>query len=160
MTTATKATRTVQIIARIQFKADSRKVVYLVRGSKGEQYETCLFDGKATSCTCESRKPCYHMTQLEQKEAERNTMSVEAAQVPEYGRYLDFNGIWRAIGEEIANPIVIVEEPYERVEIDLEATTQEWIDEEYEFCKATNGLAPMTREAYVQCFDPCGMEVL
>src|SRR5450432_1859712 len=87
MTTATKkATKTVQIIARVQFKADARKVVYLVRGSKGEQYETYFFAGKATSCTCESRKPCYHMTQLETKEAERVETTETVALAEEYIR--------------------------------------------------------------------------
>lgn len=75
MTTTTKsrkATKTVQIISRTEFKADSRKVCYQVRASDGTgEYTTCLFDGKATSCTCKSTVKCYHMTQLEQKEAAR-----------------------------------------------------------------------------------------
>jgi hypothetical protein len=106
MTTATKErkakateVKTVQIIARIQFKNDTRKVVYLVRASNGvDQYETYFFDGRALSCTCNSRKPCYHMTQLEAKEAER----IETTQV------------------------VALAEAYVREEIDEDATYDAW----------------------------------
>lgn len=81
-----KAEKVVNIIARIEFKADPRKVVYLVRSSDGtKEYQTCLFDGNATSCNCPSTspRPCYHMTQLEAKEAaraERNTDEIAAVQ--------------------------------------------------------------------------------
>jgi len=64
--------KAVRIIGRCEFKADTRKVVYLVRPSSGEgQYQTFMFDGKALSCTCPARKPCYHMDQLELIEAAR-----------------------------------------------------------------------------------------
>lgn len=94
MTTTRKAIaqKTVTIIARIQFKNDSRKVCYLVRSSSGKDtYTTCLFNGKATSCTCPARKPCYHMTQLETIEAARPQVAAEAevveipAEVNRYG---------------------------------------------------------------------------
>lgn len=69
-------TKTVQVISRIEFKADSRKVVYKVRPSKGgEPYVTILFDGKCVSCTCPATQPCYHGTQLEQKEATRHLVA-------------------------------------------------------------------------------------
>lgn len=145
-----KAIKTVQIIARVQFKSDARKVVYLVRASNGiDQYETYLFDGRALSCTCDSRKPCYHMRQVETKEGERvevvERLSPLAAETPEYARYLGLDGTWYAYGEEI-------EEPYERVEIDDDAKYEAW--------KRDNSLDnTMSREAYVACFDPCGMEV-
>ncbi len=67
------ATREVTILARVEFKADSRKVVYKVLSSNGaDTYQTSLFNGKACSCTCPSRKPCYHMTGCEAHEAERD----------------------------------------------------------------------------------------
>ena len=72
MTQATKTQKQVQVLSRIQFKVDSRKVVYNVRSSDGTQvYQTFLFNGKACSCTCKATKPCYHMTQLEAREASR-----------------------------------------------------------------------------------------
>lgn len=75
-TATTKTTKTVKVLSRIEFKRDPRKVVYLVRPSHGgDPYETTLFDGKATACTCPAKKPCYHMTQLEAKEAARNAVS-------------------------------------------------------------------------------------
>jgi hypothetical protein len=50
--------------------------------------------------------------------------------------------------------------PYERVEIDEEAVTSVWIDEEYEQYKRDHNLHyTMTREQYVGEYDPCGMVV-
>lgn len=73
-----KQVKTVQIIARISFKSDPRKVCYSVRSSDGQsQYTTCLFNGKACSCSCPSKKPCYHMTGVEAYEAEREAKPVE-----------------------------------------------------------------------------------
>lgn len=81
------STKVVQVIARIEFKSDSRKVVYKVRSSDGSSvYETCLFNGHAMSCTCPARKPCYHETQLEQIEAERQAQE-RAAYVSMFGIY-------------------------------------------------------------------------
>src|SRR5450755_4546155 len=76
MTTATKTdkqVKTVSIVARIEFKADSKKVCYIVRSSTGiGTYTTCLFNGKACSCTCPTHGlNCYHCTQLEVIEAAR-----------------------------------------------------------------------------------------
>ncbi len=63
-----KNNKTVTIVARFQFKGTC-KVVYVVRSSDGVgTYETSLDAGHATGCTCKSRKPCYHMTQLEANE--------------------------------------------------------------------------------------------
>lgn len=69
MTTVQKS---VQVIARTQFEDDPRKVVYRVRSSRNAsaEYETTLFDGRATSCTCPSRLRCYHAQQLEAREAQ------------------------------------------------------------------------------------------
>jgi hypothetical protein len=68
-----KQAKVVQIIARIEFKSDSRKVVYQVRSSNGADiYQTCLFNGKATSCIgCPATRPCYHMAGCEALEAAR-----------------------------------------------------------------------------------------
>jgi len=147
-TTATKkAIKTVQIIARVQFKHDARKVVYLVRGSKGEQYETYMFAGEATSCTCAARKPCYHMRQLEDKEFDR--------QLPELGEidlrpnadgdYLNLLTYCLALEEQASQPA---------------DTTDLIIDAEYEQWKRENMLDnTMSRDEYVGEFDPCAMEV-
>lgn len=67
-------------IARVQFRCDHRKVVYLVRSSNGvDQYQTSLFNGKATGCTCPSKKPCYHMKGAEAREAARQEMASQFA---------------------------------------------------------------------------------
>jgi hypothetical protein len=67
-----KAQKEVTILSRLVIKADSRKVVYTCLSSDGStKYETTLFDGKACSCTCPARKPCYHETGCEAKEAAR-----------------------------------------------------------------------------------------
>lgn len=72
MRNAKTASKQVTVISRIEFKADSRKVVYKVLSSNGKDtYETFFFNGKACSCTCPATKPCYHMTQLEAREASR-----------------------------------------------------------------------------------------
>ncbi len=61
----------VQVLARYEIKRNGH-VVYTVRSSSGQDtYTTTLVNGKATGCSCPSYKPCYHMTQLEEKEASR-----------------------------------------------------------------------------------------
>ncbi len=84
MASTKKTVKQVTVVARIQFKADARKVVYLVRSSRAEDiYHTYLFDGKATSCECPSKKPCYHMAQVEAIEEARTTpvaVAMERAQ--------------------------------------------------------------------------------
>ena len=48
------------------------KVSYLVRSSNGEEvYCTTLINSEASGCSCPSRKPCYHMIQLTQRETAR-----------------------------------------------------------------------------------------
>lgn len=86
---ASKQQKTVKVIARIQWKSDPRKVVYLNRSSDGvSQYETSLFDGKATSCSCPSRKPCKHMKHSEQVEQERKVVeSPEQKEEREWSEY-------------------------------------------------------------------------
>lgn len=111
MTTALKtrkvaAQKIVSIIARFQFKDDPRKVVYTVRSSTGTRtYEVSMFNGKATGCGCDSRKPCYHMIQLEAREQERQT--IEAAQAivtderdEEYETWKRDNGLDHAMSRE------------------------------------------------------------
>jgi hypothetical protein len=111
MATATKV-KTVLIIARIQFKVDARKVVYLVRASNGiDQYETYVFDGRAVSCTCDSRKPCYHMTQLEQKESERAGDAALA---------------W--VKSEVEKDMEAAPEAYVREEIDEDVKAEQWLE--------------------------------
>ncbi len=83
-TTATRTKKEVQIVARYQFKNDARKVAYRVHSSDGRKEYTCfLFDGKATSCECPARKPCYHMIQLEQREQERAEQEAKVNRVVE-----------------------------------------------------------------------------
>ena len=66
-----KTQKVVQVIARYYIKRNGH-VVYTVRSSDGlNTYTTTLVNGKATGCTCPSRKPCYHGTQLEALEAAR-----------------------------------------------------------------------------------------
>jgi hypothetical protein len=63
----------VTILARIEFKADSKKVCYRCLSSNGKDiYTTCLWQGKACSCSCPSRKlECRHAIACEAREAER-----------------------------------------------------------------------------------------
>lgn len=73
---AKQSKKEVTVIARYQFKADPKKVAYLVRASNGKDtYQVFFFAGKACSCGCPAKKPCYHMTQLEAREAQRNQSS-------------------------------------------------------------------------------------
>lgn len=66
-----KSQKVVKVIARYFIKATGA-VVYKVQSSKGNKtYCTTIINGRATGCTCEAIKPCYHMTQLEQRERER-----------------------------------------------------------------------------------------
>lgn len=68
----TAVRKQVQVVMRIQFKEHENAVLYIVRSSNGvDTYETTLVNGHATGCTCPAVKPCYHMTQLEQRESER-----------------------------------------------------------------------------------------
>ncbi len=73
-------TKTVVVLARIQFKSDPRKVCYLVRSSNGvDQYTTCLFDGFATGCSCPATNgKCYHRCQVEALEQERTRNAAQA----------------------------------------------------------------------------------
>lgn len=85
-TSAVKAKDTtakqVQVIARVEFKNDPRKVVYFVRSSDGQsEYQTSLFEGKAISCNCPARKHCYHMQQCEEKEAGRVVIKVGETEI-------------------------------------------------------------------------------
>jgi SWIM zinc finger len=64
------------IICRVEFKSNSKHVVYIVRSSDGtSQYEVAMFNGKACSCSCPSRKPCRHMKAAEAREAERQPVA-------------------------------------------------------------------------------------
>ena len=74
-------TKTVKVEARITFKDPARAgyVLYAVRSSNGtDLYHTTLVNGRATGCTCPARKPCYHMTQLEEYETTFTAQIAEA----------------------------------------------------------------------------------
>lgn len=74
----TQTVKQVKIIARCQFKKNGI-VLYKVQSSNGhDTYHTTIVNGKATGCTCPATKPCYHMTQLQQIEAERAAAEREA----------------------------------------------------------------------------------
>ncbi len=69
-----KAQKVVNVIARYFMKRNGH-VVYAVRSSNGvDTYCTTIINGKATGCTCPATKPCYHMIQLEAKEAARKDL--------------------------------------------------------------------------------------
>lgn len=69
-----KTQKVVQVIARYFIKRN-HAVVYSVRSSNGaDTYCTTIINGKATGCTCPATKPCYHMVQLEAKEAARKEL--------------------------------------------------------------------------------------
>ena len=73
--------KTVNIVARYFIKRNGA-VVYQVRSSNGQDtYTTTLINGHATGCSCPAVKPCYHMTQLEQREQERGTAVANARRV-------------------------------------------------------------------------------
>ena len=58
----------VKIICKYIHKSNGKpngRISYLVRSSNGKDiYCTTLMDGKASGCSCPSKKPCYHMIQL------------------------------------------------------------------------------------------------
>jgi hypothetical protein len=75
MATTKKTTKQVHFIARYAHKTDKKLngiVSYAVRSSNGKDiYCTTFIEGKASGCSCPARKPCYHMVQLEAREALR-----------------------------------------------------------------------------------------
>jgi len=79
----TKQSKEVQIIARYIHKTNGKPngtISYLVRASNGKDtYCTTIVNGQARGCTCPSHKPCYHMKQLEQKEAARKETAQQFA---------------------------------------------------------------------------------
>lgn len=78
-----KQQKQVNIQARIAFKNDPRKVVYRVLSSDGRTvYNTFFFNGKATSCKCLSKKPCYHMTGCQAREDARQPAPTCTGMVP------------------------------------------------------------------------------
>lgn len=68
-------TKEVLVLARYAHKTNGKlngTVSYLVRSSNGKDtYCMTLIEGKASGCSCPSRKPCYHMKGLENKESAR-----------------------------------------------------------------------------------------
>ena len=70
----------VKIIAKYTHKTNGKpngRISYLVRSSSGRDiYCTTLINGEASGCSCPSRKPCYHMIQLTQRETARTAKKV------------------------------------------------------------------------------------
>ncbi len=77
----TQTAKQVQVLNRYELKSNGKPngyVVYEVKSSNGvDTYKTTLKDGLAKSCTCPSYKPCYHMTQLQEREAQRVNREAE-----------------------------------------------------------------------------------
>lgn len=69
-TTRKPAAKIVTVIARVYVKRNGH-VIYLCRGSHGEQYNTTVINGKATGCTCPARTTCKHMKHCQELEANR-----------------------------------------------------------------------------------------
>lgn len=70
--------KTVHIIARY-FVKQTGAVIYAVRSSNGvDVYHTTIINGHAAHCSCPSRKPCYHMEQLQQREMTRMALAALA----------------------------------------------------------------------------------
>ena len=96
-----KQPKQVVIIARVQFKADSRKVAYAVESSDGtKQYSVCLFDGKVTACDCPARKPCKHMNAAQRIETART------AHVAAHGDIAGFN-VCEPVSERVSEPVEV-----------------------------------------------------
>jgi hypothetical protein len=74
----------VTILARIEFKCDKRKVVYVVRSSDGEKhYYVSFFDGKSTGCDCPSYKPlCKHRLYCQEVESLRTILRSPILAIP------------------------------------------------------------------------------
>jgi hypothetical protein len=143
-TATRKATKTVQVISRIEFKSDPRKVVYICRSSNGiDTYQTTLFAGKATSCTCKATCKCYHMTGCETLEAARNpfTATLHIDDCATCGGNHNTNDhAWAMLS------MVERQAQIDRVNAD------ERIDPEYEAWKIANGMGLMTRNEYCVVF--------
>lgn len=77
-----KQVKQVQVIERND--KGNGTVLYTVRSSNGvDTYTTTLVNGKATACNCPSYKPCYHMTQLVELEAEYADATLPLLNTPE-----------------------------------------------------------------------------
>lgn len=144
MTTSTKtrkATKTVKVLSRIEFNADARKVVYIVRSSNGaDTYQTTLFAGKATSCTCPSHKPCYHMMGCETLESARSPFATTPVLGPCAtcaGNHSTYRHDWAMLSMD-----------ERQAAIDAETVTP------------VSTYQPMTREQYSDFFDVCGLDLL
>lgn len=93
-----KTQKVVQVIARYFIKRN-HAVVYSVRSSNGaDTYCTTIINGKATGCTCPATKPCYHMVQLEvkeaaRKEAEKQTSDAQYIEQLEAMAHYDVNAV-------------------------------------------------------------------
>jgi hypothetical protein len=87
MATTRKVAKQVHFIARYAHKTDKKLngiVSYAVRSSNSKDiYCTTLINGKASGCSCPSHKPCYHMVQLEAREASRQVVETVAVSVDE-----------------------------------------------------------------------------
>jgi hypothetical protein len=87
MASKAKKEKQVQVIARYALKHQGKHtgiVCYLVRASDGQgEYCVTIARGRATGCTCKAyKKPCYHMSQCQEKEAARNASVPTVATIP------------------------------------------------------------------------------
>lgn len=151
LTSRKASTKVVHILARYQLKA-SGHVVYEVRSSKGDAtYCTTIINGKATGCTCESRKPCYHMVQLEAREAQRRVQPSQEDTEPAFAFLAEGTGEY----------CPMVQVPSVFVDLRVSDLAEEREDEEYEQWKRANGWnEPMSREEYAAYFDVDGYAFL
>ena len=75
----TQVAKQADIRFRVELKNRSHIVVYKVRSSDDTQdYEVTLVRGKVNNCTCASRKPCYHMHDVQIREDARRQAETRA----------------------------------------------------------------------------------
>lgn len=80
---ATLTERKVEITFREEF--EDGLVVYTVKSSRyNKTYYTRLRNGHAIGCTCPATVKCYHKTQLEQAEQERNNDTMQLVRDEEH----------------------------------------------------------------------------
>jgi hypothetical protein len=131
------------IIARIVFQDDPRKVIYIVRSSSDAtvQYQVHMFDGKACSCTCPSRKPCKHMSRCEAQEQERTRKQQIEAEIARIDAEIQ-----AYIADEVARVSSVQKSEDESSSTGLEAYYEAFdgYDEAYKQYKAQRGILSRT----------------
>lgn len=70
------ATKQADIRFRVELKNKPWIVIYKVRSSDDTRdYNVTVIRGKVNNCDCDSRKPCYHMRDVQAREDERHNFS-------------------------------------------------------------------------------------